>query len=546
MSSFVSRPAGGMHRRSFLQLAAALTVLSVIVLLTSACTPAPAPLSDGGNATPRATSPTPSIQVAQPMGIAKYVFLFIGDGMAPAQRTSAELYLAATASPGSRPETTKLNMNQLPIQGMNTTYDLTSVIPDSASTGTAIATGYKTKSGVVSMDGAGTVRYETITEVAKARGMKVGIVSAVSIDHATPAVFYAHVPSRSNMYDIAIQLGKSNFDYFGGGGLVKPKGDKGDQPDAVEAARANGYTVVTTRADFDKLAPGSGKVLAMNATLDPDKALPYELDRAQDDLSIVDYTKKGIELLKNPNGFFMMVEGGKIDWAAHANDAAASIRDTLALDTAVGEALKFYAEHPRETLIIVTGDHETGGMTIGFAGTQYDAFFDKIQYQKASFLGFNKQLDQYKKDHTSENARFEDVVPMIRENFGLSVLPDDERAKLEAKAKKDKDPVAHKQLGMTLTDFEVRQLRDAFAETMKDVKVRAKDDYTYLLYGGYEPLTVKLTTLLNQKAGIGWTSYSHTGVPVQTSAIGVGAELFGGFYDQPEIYKKMVSATGLR
>ncbi|MEW5721361.1 MAG: alkaline phosphatase, partial [Chloroflexota bacterium] len=345
---------------------------------------------------------------------AKYVFVFIGDGMAAAQRNSAELYLAASKSATERPEKTKLVMNTFPAQGMNTTYDLTSVIPDSASTATAISTGYKTKSGVIGMDGDGKVQYETIAEVAKKKGWKVGVLSSVSIDHATPAAFYSHVASRSNMYGIAQQLAKSNFDYFAGGGLLQPKGSKGDQPDVMDAIKTAGYKVVVGRSEFEKLAPGAGKVMVMDERLDNDKAQYYALDQSKTDLSLAELVKKGIDLLDNPTGFIMAVEGGKIDWACHANDAAASIHDTLALDAAVAEAVKFYEKHPKETLVIVTGDHETGGMTIGFAGTKYAAFFDKIKHQKMSYIEFGKKLDAYKKTRTAETAKFEEITPLIK------------------------------------------------------------------------------------------------------------------------------------
>jgi len=286
-------------------------------------------------------------------------------------------------------------------------------------------------------------------------------------------------------------------------------------------------------------------VLAMNGTVDKDSALYYELDRAENDISLVEYTRKGIELLDNPDGFLLMVEGGKIDWACHANDAAASIQDTLAFDASVAEAVKFYEQHPDDTLILVTGDHETGGMTIGFAGTQYSAFFDKIQYQKMSYIEFGKKLEAFKKEHSPETAQFEEIAPLVQEAFGLLVLPGEERAELAKKAKEG-DEEAQQRLSMTLSDLELKASQEAFQESMKDVKVRAQDDYTYLLYGGYEPLAVKLTTILNQKSGIGWTTYSHTGVPVQTSAIGVGSEQFNGYYDQTDIYKKMMASTGLQ
>ena len=191
----------------------------------------------------------------------------------------------------------------------------------------------------------------SVAEMAKEAGMKVGVVTSVSLDHATPAACYAHQPSRNNFYEIAIEATQSNFDYFGGGGFLQPRGKNNDQRDIFEIFAENGYTVVRNREDFEKLTPQSGKVVAINAVLDEDQTMPYEIDREENDLSLADFTRKGIELLDNPEGFFMLVEGGKIDWAAHANDAATVIRDVLAFGEAIEEAIKFYQQHPEETLI---------------------------------------------------------------------------------------------------------------------------------------------------------------------------------------------------
>ncbi len=495
----------------------------------------------------------------EPVGRAKYVFIFIGDGMGVAQRNAAELYLANMKG-STRPEESRLLMNTFPAQGMNTTHDLSSVIPDSASTATAIATGFKTKAGIIGMSPDGKTAYPNIAEMAKKKGWRVGILSTVSLDHATPAAFYAHVPNRRRMYDICMQLAGSGFDYFAGGQMAVPR-DKKDEtkPGAIETAKANGYTVAVGRGEFESLSPKAGKVIAMNAMVDEDKAMYYSLDQngSRDHVTLAEYVSKGISLLNNPEGFLMVIEGGKIDWACHANDAAAAIHDTLALDDAIAEAVTFYKKHPGETLIVVTGDHETGGMTIGFAGTRYSFFVDNIQHQKMSYIGFGKKLDEYKKTHSADDARLEDVMPMITGAFGLHLLPDDEKTALETvvAAGKEKDAAddikkaardAERKLktSLALTDLEIRVIQDAFKQSMMDEKKRSTDDYTYLLYGGHEPLSIKLTTILNNKSGIAWTSYSHTGVPVQTSAIGVGAELFNGYYDQTDIHKKMVTIAG--
>ena len=127
--------------------------------------------------------------------------------------------------------------------------------------------------------------------------------------------------------------------------------------------------------------------------------------------------EKGIEVLDNDNGFFMMVEGGKIDWACHANDAASTISDTIALDNAVAKAVDFYNEHPDETLIIVTGDHETGGLTIGFAGTDYDTFLTNFENQKISYAKFDSDyVTAYKENKTDFDTVMADVTTL----FGLT------------------------------------------------------------------------------------------------------------------------------
>ena len=452
-------------------------------------------------------------------GQVKYMFLFIGDGMAMSQITSAEVFSTARSSKDI--DVTRLGFSQFPVTGLTTTHDAGTFITDSASAGTAIATGNKTLSGVINMDVSKTRSFKTIAEYAHEAGMKVGIISTVTLNHATPASFYAKVPSRGEMYDIAVQLANSNFEYYGGGSIDQRTGMNGDRMDAVDIARTNGFIYVDTMEAFNALKPGSGKVIAVSPRLQDSGAMPYEIDRKQGELSIVDYTRKGIELLENPNGFFMMIEGGKIDWAGHANDAGALIHDVLAMDAAIGVALDFAQKYPRETLIVVTGDHETGGMTIGFAGTQYDTFFDKVALQKRSYVAFDEEvLKPYKERTSANNARLADLLPQIKDSFGINFD--------------------------SLTNVQKEQIEFAFQRSMGNEQVRSFAEDQYLLYGGYEPLTVKLTQVMNQTAGIGWTSYAHTGVPVATFAKGVHEEIFGGYYDNTDLFHKLVSVMNLK
>ena len=477
----------------------------------------------------------------------KYVFFFIGDGMAMPQRSAAEYYLAARDG-DAQPGVVKLVMDKMPVQGLTSTFSLNSIITDSGAAGSALATGVKTYNGAISVD-KDKKPVPTMAELALQKGMKVGVVSSVSLNHATPACFYSHQPSRNNYYEISLDVAQSGFDYFGGGGFKDPAGKKskmeGEKADAVAVMKKAGYTVATDRQAIMDAKPGT-LLVALNPELDHDKALPYALDGDKKGLSLAEFTAKGIDMLDNPKGFFMMVEGGKIDWACHANDASASIQDTLAFDAAVAEAVKFAEKHPQETLIVVTGDHECGGLTLGFAGTRYGNYYQYLKNQKASFEDFSKQLAEYKKTHDAADAKFEDVEPMIKESFGLIVPTAEELETMRQNPLKfsssHTSPVDPH--GLYLRDYELSAVKAAFERSMKGEKEKSGDEMDYRAYGGYEPLAVTLTHILDNKAGIGWTSYSHTGVPVVTSAMGPGSQAFTGYYDNTDVAKKLMAAMG--
>ncbi|MFZ5969302.1 MAG: alkaline phosphatase [Bacillota bacterium] len=463
----------------------------------------------------------------------KYVFLFIGDGTSFPQISAAEMYLGAQLGT-KEPQTRPLGFTNFPGSGVAATFDSDSFIPDSASTGTSLASGVKTGNGIINMDPTKKINYDPITRSLKAKGYKIGVISNVSIDHATPAVFYANQESRNNYYEIGLQLANSNFDYFGGGGFKDPVGKKSkmENPENVlDVAKRNGYKIANTKEDILALNAKSGKVIAINPQLDNDMAMPFEIDRKDEELKLSDFVRKGIEVLDNSKGYFMMVEAGKIDWANHANDAAASIHDTIEFDNAVKEAVKVYEKYPKETLIVVTGDHECGGLSIGFAGTAYKTFFNKLEKQTMSYIGFDAMVDQYRKTHTLENAKLEDLYPQIKAAYGLITAAD-------ADAKNTPD--------LVLTEAETAKLRDALKRSMISSSERKLTSNEQVLYGTYEPLTVTLSHILNNKAGLNFSSYSHTGLPVPVYAIGVGHELFIGSYDNTDIYKKIASITKVK
>ena len=471
----------------------------------------------------------------------KYVFLFIGDGMSYPQFQAASDYLGALADedyvkalPSNSYEDRggavldgpeALNFMNFAVAGSAVTYDSCSFAPDSASTATSIATGYKTYSGMINVDTTGSTKYETIAEkLHSQKNWKIGIISSVNLNHATPAAFYAHQASRNDYYEIGEELVNSGFEYFAGGGLKKVTGPEEDKTSLYDLATEAGYKVTYTQADAEAVTAEDEKVILIDEHLADSDAMAYEMDRADGEWALSDYVQKGIEVLDNDTGFFMMCEGGKIDWACHANDAGATVTDTLALADAVQVAVDFANEHPDETLILVTGDHETGGLTIGYAGTDYDTYLDSLSNQTISYAQFDEQyVNGYKEAGTS----FEDAMKDVEKLFGLK-LSGEEGDRL------------------VLTEYEAQRLRDAYDLIMSDVTA---DDYTqeqYVLYGTYNPFSVTVTHILNNKSGVDFTSYSHTGLPVAVFADGTGADSFTGYYDNTEIYKKMAALLGVQ
>jgi alkaline phosphatase len=418
-----------------------------------------------------------------------------------------------------------LTFTEFPVVGLQTTYDATSFCPDSASTATSLSSGYKTHSGVLGLGVDKQFVGKTITESLKEqKDWKVGVVSTVTLNHATPAAYYAHVPSRNNYYDIGVQMANSGFDYFAGGSVNKA--EDGGKKSIYTLLEEQGYLVTDDKNEILSLSSDSGKVYAQSPRLQDGGAMPYAIDMDASDVTLAQFVKKGIDVLDNEKGFFMMVESGKIDWACHANDAASEIRDLLAFDEAIQEAVRFAEAHPEETLIVVTGDHETGGMTIGFASTGYNTAFNILENQKASYIAF----DEIMSDIIAQNPNlsFRQAMVLVEEYFGL--------ASPGSKASDD---------ALVLSEFEYSRLEKAFKQAMMPESSRESDQLSYQLYGSYNPFSVTLTHILNNKAGIGWTSYAHTGTPVGVYAYGVGAELFAGSYDNTDVYTKLKTLVGI-
>lgn len=433
----------------------------------------------------------------------KYVFLFIGDGLSIPQRMMAEEYLQKTEKRG-------LHINSMDYTAITTTRAANSFITDSAASGTAIACGAKTNNGFIGVGPDGKTRLESVAEVAHKNGRKVGIITSVTLNHATPASFYAHNASRGNAYDIGLDLVASQFDYFGGGGIDNnnDKELKTYKGDIYELAEKSGYTVSRTPEYFKKIKPGVGKVISVGAS----GALPYTLDTPKGGLRLADFTRQGIELLDNPGGFFMMVEGGAIDWMCHANDAATTLHEIIDFDNAFAVALEFAKKHPKDTLLVVTGDHETGGLTLGYAGTGYSSYIELLANQKASTDQMGSRIRQFGRDK-GEGIKFDDIKPLITELSGLVFTP----------AGKER-----KKGRMNLTESEEKDIEAVFKKSLEKDK---------LAHGSEMART--LIRLVNNKASLGWTSGAHTALPVSTTALGPMAEHFTKVKDNTDIAKML-------
>ncbi len=435
----------------------------------------------------------------------KYIFLFIGDGMSFPQRMAAAEYCKQA---GLAP----LAINAMKYHAVTTTNSANSFITDSAASGTAIACGTKTNNGMIGVDPQGKPLV-SVAKAAKKAGRKVGIITSVTINHATPASFYANNISRGNYYQIALDMVNSGFDYFGGGGASKfdNKKDKKYCGNIYELAEKAGYFVSLEGKKFNEINPSMKKVMSFGAV----GALPYAIDSKEGDLRLADFVRQAITQLDNPNGFFIMAEGGKIDWMCHSNDAGTTIKEVIDFDKAVSVALEFAKKHPSETLVVVTGDHETGGLTLGFAGTAYKSFIKRISLQRCSRDKFNHKLRELSQKN---ELTFEVAKKLAAENFGFEFVAG-------GKAKK---------LTMQLSAAEEKALKKAYSVQFPGNKNR-KD-----ARGVYDSTFVSaVIRLFNNKASLAWTSGAHTALPVNTTADGVGAENFTNMIDNTDISKKL-------
>lgn len=395
------------------------------------------------------------------------VILMIGDGMG-FDHMSVARYCKGQ----------QMHMDKLPYTGYMTTHSSDSYVTDSAAAGTAIATGYKTYNGAISYT-PDDRKPTTLLEAAQKQNKKVGLVSTTRLTHATPASFAAHVDDRDKENEIAEQILNKNIDVLLGGGwrhfLPRKAGGRREKgSNLIKKAWKQDYKVVNNRYALHYKAQKADKILGLFSK----SHMSYELDRNPEQTpSLAEMTDVALKnLSQDKDGFFLMVEGGRIDHASHGNDAATMVEDLLAFDQAVKEAQKFVEEHP-DTLLIVTSDHETGGL--GAAAGPY-----KIKPEVLN--------------NVSRSAGY--IAGKLNE----------ERSNVKK--------VVSKYANLELTEEEVKQIKNAT--------------------GDYEPGNT-IGKILSNKALVGWTSGGHTAGEVPVMAVGPGAERFTGLMDNTDLFEEI-------
>jgi len=290
----------------------------------------------------------------------KYIFYFIGDGFGIGALTYSEITAKANGE--------TLCFSQFPITGLTTTHSANKLVTCSSAAVTALASGEKTYNSMLNISPDNKRELTPISTTLHHMGYKIGIATSVSIDHATPAGFYAHSTSRSSYYDIAKQIATSGFEFFAGSGFLKP--DEKKSASIFTLLSDSNYVVSTS------ISKCFNSKSLKNILIQPEeknvKQFPYSINKEKTDFTLAQITRLGIAKLSAENQpFFFMIEGGLIDWAGHDNLAYELYGEVKEFSEAIEVALQFYEQHPKETLIVVTADHETGGVYISQKGIQF-------------------------------------------------------------------------------------------------------------------------------------------------------------------------------
>ena len=442
---------------------------------------------------------------------AKYVFYFIGDGMGLGHVNATEAYNREVLK-GEQP----ILMMTFPVASQARTYSASSPITDSAAAGTALSTGYKTKNSMIGMD-PDTVAVNSIAVDFMKAGYAVGVGTTVQADDATPAAWYAHAENRGMKESIAPQAAESGLSFLAGGGFKLLGAGEEAFSEFLNVMRKGNYEIAEGYAAFNELKKKGGK-FPQKVMLMPEKVtsgqVGYTIDSIPGYLTCAQITEACLHTLESasPDKFLMMIEGGNIDWAAHANDGGGVIKEILNFQDAINVAYQFYLRHPSETLIVVTADHDTGAMAYGRNGGAYNiAYADAQKISKDAFADWTREWGK-----NTQNPTWEEMENVLKEKLGFwSIVP-----------------VNKKQ-----TD----ELKNLFEETF--ITKRAEDEKT--LYHTFNAFTAKAFEILNYHIGIGWTSTYHAGNLVPVYAIGANANYFTGSLNNNEIPLLIKRAAGL-
>ena len=453
--------------------------------------------------------------------LAKYVFFFFFYGASYAQRRLTEL------AGGDR-----LFINTLPIQGSATTAAVQSNLADTAASAGALASGKLGKEGMVSMLGENDPAVPLITSVAVQNGYAVGIITDSSLDGVVPASFYAHSAKKQNYYDIAVQAKDSGVALMMGQAFKRQKSFK--KEDLSVVLKSGGYKQISSLKGQEKLP--AGKVVAAF------KNIPFAIDAKPDSPSLAGFVEKAVEKFKTEKGFVLITIAGKMNQAAEMHDTAALIREMDAFDQAVKKAYDFYRERPQETLIVVTGTVETGGMTLGIDNSA-DLNVGVFKSQKISAEAFKTAVNRFRK-RRQIGATLENFMPQIEKNFGLRLLSKEQKKELTNQAGKGNED-AKLALDMNLNAVELSALREAFRYSMAEPAKRPKTEAYLNKYGKYDPLQTAPIKILARRAGVGYSTFGQTAVPIPVSAVGNGAFFFMGSYPQTALFGKILGAMGL-
>ncbi|KON86390.1 alkaline phosphatase [Sporosarcina globispora] len=406
----------------------------------------------------------------------KNVIVLIGDGMG-GSFTSAHRYLKDDK--GTKVVERTAFDQYLVGQQMTYPEDPAQNVTDSASAATAMSAGIKTYNNAIAVDNDGS-ETKTVLEAAREQGKATGLVATSEITHATPASFGSHDESRKNMNAIADDYfdemvnGEHKIDVLLGGG--KSNFVRNDR-NLTEEFKKDGYSYVTNREEM--LKDKNGQILGLFA----DGGLPKKIDRTEDIPSLEEMTNTALsKLSEDKDGFFLMVEGSQIDWAAHDNDIVGAMSEMDDFEKAFKAAIEF-AKKDKHTLVVATADHSTGGFTIGADGI-YNWFSEPIKAAKRT-PDFMAQ----------EIANGADVEATLKKYIDQNVL--------------------------ALTTEEIQSVKDA-AVTKKVLDIDNA-----------------IEVIFNKRSHTGWTTGGHTGEDVPVFAYGPASEKFAGQINNTDIAKNV-------